>query len=167
MAKPSSKIDQPPPTLISAAWFRALVKDKKNRKFFTLATGKLEDMIGGMFFYEYDPKHKAKLPIWDQYPLVIPIELYKDGFLAINMHFVKPNARKVIIDKIMALAPLDSGKRVSISYNFLKAIASHKVMEGCIKRYLVDHINTKLVTVDINDWGQVVMLPLAKFNKIR
>ena len=41
-------------------------------------------MIGKMYCYWYDPKTKDKLPRWDRFPLVIPIERYGDGFLGLN-----------------------------------------------------------------------------------
>ena len=37
-------------------------------------------MIGKMYFYFYDPKTKDKMKYYDRFPLVIPIENYKDGF---------------------------------------------------------------------------------------
>ena len=44
-------------------------------------------MPGKMYFYFYDPKYKAVLPIYDRFPLVIPIEPYPDGFLGLNLHY--------------------------------------------------------------------------------
>ena len=35
-----------------------------------------------MFFY--DPKLKKKLPYYDTFPLVLPLENYSDGFLGLN-----------------------------------------------------------------------------------
>ena len=41
---------------------------------------------GKMNMFFYDPKHKKKLPYYDTFPLVLPIERYNDGFLGINFH---------------------------------------------------------------------------------
>ena len=38
-----------------------------------------------MFFY--DPKLKEKLKYYDLFPLVLPLEKYRDGFLGINFHY--------------------------------------------------------------------------------
>ena len=39
--------------------------------------------MGNMYMFRYDPKHKKTLPYYDTYPLIIPLERYKDGFLGL------------------------------------------------------------------------------------
>ena len=36
---------------------------------------------GALNMFVYGPKHKKKLPYYDTFPLVLPIENYSDGFL--------------------------------------------------------------------------------------
>ena len=43
-------------------------------------------VIGRMYFFYYDAKNKDKLPQWDRFPLVLPIERYGNGFLGLNLH---------------------------------------------------------------------------------
>ena len=66
-----------------------LLRDGKrdNRPFY----GKLN-----MFFY--DPKFKKKLPYYDTFPLVLPLETYNDGFLGINMHYLPIPLRVRLLD---------------------------------------------------------------------
>ena len=40
--------------------------------------------VGNMYFFRYDPKYKATLPVYDKYPLAIVIERYTDGFLGLT-----------------------------------------------------------------------------------
>ena len=49
--------------------------------------------IGRMYFYHYDPKYKDVLPVYDKFPLVIPMEMYSDGFLGLNLHYLDPYSR--------------------------------------------------------------------------
>ena len=49
--------------------------------------------VGRMYFYHYDPKYKDTLPVWDKFPLVIPMEMYDDGFLGLNIHYLDPYSR--------------------------------------------------------------------------
>ena len=53
--------------------------------------------IGGMYLFSYNPKTKAKLPYYDRFPLAIPIEPYSNGFLGLNLHYLKPQYRVVIL----------------------------------------------------------------------
>ena len=60
--------------------------------------------IGRMYFFKYDPKTKDKLPIYDVYPLVFPIEDYADGFLGLNIHYLDASSRLRILDKLSGFA---------------------------------------------------------------
>jgi hypothetical protein len=57
-------------------------------------------VIGKMFLFKYDPKHKDKLPVYDVYPLVFPIERYSDGFLGLNIHYLSQIERAVFLGKL-------------------------------------------------------------------
>ena len=58
-------------------------------------------VIGKMFFFWYDPKHKKTLPVYDRFPLVFPIERYTDGFLGLNLHYLSWGERSVLLNKLM------------------------------------------------------------------
>ena len=44
--------------------------------------------FGKLNMFMYDPKLKKKLPYYDTFPLVLPIESYSDGFLGLNLHYL-------------------------------------------------------------------------------
>ena len=56
--------------------------------------------IGKMYFFHYDAKHKDTLPVWDKFPLVIPMEYNSDGFLGLNLHYMDPYTRLVLLDRL-------------------------------------------------------------------
>ena len=58
-----------------------------------------------MFFY--DPKIKRKLPYYDRFPLVLPIETYSNGFLGINFHYLSIPMRIRLLDRIMKFSNND------------------------------------------------------------
>ena len=60
--------------------------------------------IGEMYMFSYDPKYKDVLPYYDMYPLVIPIEMYADGFLGLNLHYLPPLARARLLDSLKKVA---------------------------------------------------------------
>ena len=57
-------------------------------------------LIGKMYFFSYNPKWKDKLPWYDTFPLVFPIERYPVGFLGLNFHYLAPKDRAILMDLI-------------------------------------------------------------------
>ena len=60
--------------------------------------------LGKMLFYKYDPKFAKKLPYWDMYPLVFPFEKAKGGFYGLNLHYIPPRERAVLMDELKRYA---------------------------------------------------------------
>lgn len=153
-------------------WFRDSVSNiqKKqqrsdpNKIFKTVSS----PQIGSMYLFVYDPKYKLILPFYDMHPLVIPIEMYVDGFLGLNLHYLPPLAR------IQLLKALDDTKnndkynettKLSISYGLLKTYSNQfKGHEQCIKRYLFSHVRSSFHIVNPTDWEKAAMLPLQRWS---
>ena len=130
--------------------------------------------LGRMCMYFYDPKWKEELPYFDRFPLVIPIEIYKDGFLGLNLHYLPPNRRAVLMDSlyrnVIKNRHLDERKRIMISYQIVKAASRDRNFLPCVKRYLYDHLRSRIYIVDPEDWNIALFLPTerwAKANKRR
>ena len=56
--------------------------------------------LGKMLFYKYDPKFAKQLPYWDMYPLVFPFEKTKGGFYGLNLHYIPPRHRAILMDQL-------------------------------------------------------------------
>ena len=54
--------------------------------------------------FVYGPKHAKKLPYYDTFPLVLPLERYSDGFLGMNFHYLPIPLRMKLLDKIFDFA---------------------------------------------------------------
>ena len=92
-------------------------------------------MIGRMYFYFYDPKHKATLPYYDRFPLVLPVERYPDGFLGLNLHYIHPKHRMILLDKLsdtMSNDTYDEKTKLKINYRYLAAASSIFEANPCI-----------------------------------
>lgn len=125
-------------------------------------------LIGNMYLFQYDAKHKDTLPYWDSFPLVFPIEYYKDGFLGINLHYLAPMLRAKLMDNLYELATnerYDVSMKLRISYPILKGAANLKAFKPCIKRYLYSHVKSKYMYIYPSEWPVALTLPLAKWNK--
>lgn len=122
--------------------------------------------IGKMYMYLYDPKTKDELPYWDKFPLIFVIDVYKDGFLGLNLHYLPPKWRAKLMDALYSTINndrYDSTTRLRISYDILRKSSRMRMFAPCIKRYLYSHVRSNLVEVDVNDWDYACMLPLERF----
>ncbi len=127
-----------------------------------------EEFIGRLFFFFYDAKLKKTLKYWDKFPLVIPIELYPDGFLGLNLHYIHPIYRARFLDKLESTLTdkrYDARTTMMINYNFLKKATKIIPPEAkpCIKRYLYSHMKSKFLPVAADDWDLVVYLPFEEY----
>lgn len=124
--------------------------------------------IGEVFLYHYDPKWKAKLPYYDTFPLVIPIEFYDNGFLGLNLHYLPMNMRMSFLNRLIRLAAVAPGTervRMQISYSILKDSKRLINYIPCVKRYLVDHIRGRMLKIQSHEWVIAYNLPIADFQK--
>jgi hypothetical protein len=123
---------------------------------------------GGLYYFYYDPKGKADLPYYDRFPLVLVLEIYKDGFLGLNLHYLPIRQRIGLLDNLMEYADLDKNKdilRMRVTYDILNASKRFKEFKPCLKKYLFGHVQSKILAVQPNEWDIACMLPLQQFRK--
>lgn len=123
--------------------------------------------IGRMLLFFYDPKTKKELPYYDRFPLIFPIESYKDGFLGINMHYLPYYARARLMDALYTTvnSPRTQEQKLKISYKILKDAAKFKLFKPCIKRYLYSHVKSRFFIVKPEEWDMVLCLPIERFER--
>lgn len=124
--------------------------------------------LGKMYFYVYDPKLKAKLPLYDKLPLVIPIGYYKDGFLGMNLHYLPPTARHAFLRELIKIGGnpnLNDTTKLKLNYTLLKSVAKDKHFKPTIHRYLYSHIRSQIQIIHPEEWDAVIFLPTARWAK--
>jgi hypothetical protein len=150
-------------------WLRAKVKELTPTSRALMADRdrlKSNSTIGKMYFYFYDPKTKDTLPYYDRFPLVIPIESYKDGFLGLNLHYIHPKQRLILLDKLSETATnsnFDSKTKLRVSYSYLAGASKAFEATPCIKRYLFTHIQSRFLEISADEWDIAAMLPVETF----
>lgn len=125
-----------------------------------------ENSIGKMYFFNYDPKLKEVLPYYDQYPLVFPIEYYKDSFLGINLHYLPPMLRAQLMDALTSVInnkKYDKTTQLTISYRILSGAAKFKYFKPCLKKYLFSHVKSPFIYISPVEWNFALMLPVESF----
>ena len=127
-----------------------------------------KSIVGKMYFYYYDPKTKETMQYYDKFPLVIPIAEHSDGFLGLNLHYIHPKQRLVLLDKLSDIATnrsFDENTRFRISYDYLRNATRIYEHKPCLKKYLYSHIQSKFLNIEANEWDIAALLPVENFQK--
>ena len=133
-----------------------LIRDGKQKR--TPFFGKLN-----MFFY--DPKLKTKLPYYDTFPLVLPLERYPDGFLGINFHYLPINLRIRLLDRMVDFSnntKFDESNTLDVDYTGVKGI---RLVKPTLKRYLSGRVKTNFRRIDADEFTVATLLPVQRFRK--
>jgi len=160
-----------PNTTAAREWFRKKVRDTRiNRQKLMNATDRAASMprTGFMYCYSYDPKHKKKLEYYDEFPLIFVVEPAKGGFIGINLHYVSPRNRIMIMDALTRITTdkkYNSQTKLAMSYNILKSLSKYNMIQPCLKRYLYSQVKSNFVKIDANEWDIAIFLPVQKFRK--
>ena len=158
-----------PRTNASREWLKTKVKDLKPTSDALMRDKnrlKNTSMIGKMYFYFYDPKTKDTMPYYDRFPLVIPIERYNDGFLGLNLHYIHPKHRMILLDKLSDTTSndtYDDKTKFKINYRYLSAASRIFEATPCIKRYLFTQIESRFLEITADEWDIAAMLPVETF----
>jgi hypothetical protein len=150
-------------------WLRAKIKDLNPTPTKVMADRiRLKDksIIGRMYFFYYDPKTKDKLPYYDRFPLVLPIEQYPDGILGLNLHYIHPKQRIILLDKLSEFTnnkKYDKTTKLRLSYSLLKNTSKIFEATPCIKRYLFSHVESRFLEIESSEWDIATLLPVSNF----
>lgn len=123
-------------------------------------------IMGNMYLFAYDPKHKDTLPYYDRFPLIFPINKAKGGFLGINMHYLPPMLRAKLMDQLYTVLTnknFDETTRLKASYNILNSASKFREFKPTIKHYLNAHVRTKPAYINPSEWDIALFLPTQKF----
>lgn len=123
--------------------------------------------LGRMYMYLYDAKYKEKMPYWDYFPCVIPYKYARNGFYGINLHYIRPAHRVMLLDALydyLVNEDVENEERIRITYEMIQFVTQLKYAKPCIKRYLIGHIDSRILEVPIDKWDMMAMLPSQQFN---
>ena len=93
--------------------------------------------IGRMYAFRYDAKTKDELPYWDAVPLIFPFDYAEGGFLGINLHYIEPKKRAVLMNGLYNYTTnkqYDDKTRIKLSYQLLKSAADLSYFKPCVKK---------------------------------
>jgi hypothetical protein len=100
--------------------------------------------------------------------LVIPIEQYRDGFLGLNLHYIHPKQRIILLDKLSEYtnnSAYDETTKFRLSYDLLKRAGTAFQATPCIKKYLFSQVESRFLEITADEWDIAALLPLENFKK--
>jgi hypothetical protein len=127
-----------------------------------------DKIIGRLYMFVYEPKHRQTLPYYDRFPVVFILGPYDDGFLGLNMHYLPPRIRLSLFNSLMKLASnanLTDRTRLKLSYELIAGISTYRYAMPCIKRYLTSHIRSRVAEIPADEWDIALFLPTENFAK--
>ena len=124
----------------------------------------LRPKYGVMNLFGYDPKHKATLPYYDRFPLIMPLEAAKGGFYGLNFHYLQPGARVAFLRQLSKYA---SDKKYDKKTRYQLPNLSGTYYKRTVKHYLFNQVRTSFLNITADEMAIAIFLPVAKFIKGR
>ena len=146
-------------------WYRKQVRSMTTpgaRSLIRSGKATLRPKYGIMNLFGYDPKHKDKLPYYDTFPLILPLEPAKGGFIGLNFHYLKPGARVAFL---RSLANEATDKRFDKKTRYNINWRNNTFMRKTAKHYLFNHVRTSFLNITADEMAIAIFLPVARFKK--
>lgn len=170
----------------SNEWFmRRISKDNRistNKVFgqfkqaFKTRTATDKGLIGRLFLYKYDPKHKDTLPVWDANPLVFFFNTFVgDGvygeqgvqyLLGLNVHYLNPRDRLTLFTNLIKFnndTALREKSKLKLSWKLLKTFAAQPMAQHAVKMYRADHLRSTPIEINPRYWEIVMFMQIAQW----
>jgi hypothetical protein len=121
---------------------------------------------GKMYMFFYDAKHQQKLPYWDKFPCMIPLDATSKRVLGINLHYLAPRHRILLLNALFEETnneEFDETTEFRVFYETIKAVTRLKYAKPCIKWYITGRIQSRITEVPAEKWDIVSMMPTAQW----
>jgi hypothetical protein len=127
-------------------------------------TGRM--LPGRMYLINYlNPITKAKLPYYDMYPLILPFNIEGNTLTAINLHYLHPVSRVILLEKLSRFktGDTDISTRIRADWNILSNFARFREVRPAVKKYRKSQIKGRYLFVPPDDWTTAAILPMEGF----
>lgn len=159
----------------SKSWFRkeitAFARKKFNRNRFIIGDSddiKKRIQIGRLYMFRYAAKGAGTLPVWDEYPLVLPFSPTAGGFIGINLHYLPYKVRAWLLHKLLKVNETKQGgydpkKKMRVSWEILNGFSRYDVTGQATHQYLYSQMASPFKLISTDDYQYAIMLPMAKW----
>ena len=148
-------------------WYRKQVQSMTTpgaRSLISQGKATIAPKYGVMNLFGYDPKHKDRLPYYDTFPLILPLEPAKGGFIGLNFHYLPPLAR---VRFLRSLANTTTDKKFDKRTRYNINWRNNTFMKKTAKHYLFNQVRTSFLNITADEMAIAIFLPVARFKKGR
>ena len=148
-------------------WYRKQVRDMTTpgaKSLISRGKATRRPKYGVMNLFGYDAKHKATLPYYDKFPLILPLEPAPGGFRGINFHYLPFGARVAFLRQLSQYA---SDKNFDKKTRYRLPSLSGDYYKKTVKHYLFNHVRTSFLNIPADEMAIAIFLPVARFMKRR
>ena len=145
-------------TKASIEWFRKRIRKDRPIMIDKATEGLRTKGIkpGSLYIYGYNPKYEKELPFYDAYPCCLVLEMTKDGWYGLNLHYLPPAMRA----KLLAENNVRSNGGLKIGL----AIGRSRFGKHALKRYIASQLVSRPHVVPQKEWEIAIQLPFEGFN---
>jgi len=115
---------------------------------------------GMMNLFHYQPQTAEKLPFYDLFPLVIPVEKNRDGFTGINFHFLSIPMRVAFLNLLTEAFADDRMEKLNLTWRQISGLGKSKVT---VRRYKARNVKSMFLRIPVEDMLIAVLLPVQRF----
>lgn len=174
-------------TVSSNKWFSdRITKDswvkanKVHKELLAYASDKTSrSPIGRLYLFNYDPRWKHILPVYDTWPLVFMFNMVVgDGktfgekgvvyYFGLNVHYLPPKFRLMLFAELQKYkndSSLREKSRLKLSWQIIKGFANLRLAKHAVKCYRLDHIRTEMAEIHPDTWEVIIPLQIAEWKK--
>ena len=123
---------------------------------------------GRMYNFFYDPKNERTLPYYDRFPLAIMIAMTPDKVLGINLHYIQPRYRLILLDALYRYTNnenYDETTKFRVTYPLVRGVAKLRWARPALKWYIFSQIQGNALEIEPEYWDIASFLPTAQFMK--
>ena len=145
-------------------WYRKQVRSMTTpgaRALINQGKATLRPKYGVMNLFAYDPKHKATLPYYDTFPLIMPLQAAKGGFYGLNFHYLSFGQRVTFLRQLSKYAS-DKNYDRNTRYNLTGGIENNRFFKLTIKHYLWNHVRSSFLNIPADEMAIGIFLTVAR-----
>lgn len=123
---------------------------------------------GMMYTFMYEPE-SDRLDYWDKFPLILRMIDESDSLtsiLGINLHYLDPRRRWVLLTNLMTLLSGNEtnpdSRIIGLNMNKLE-LPRNRYSRVCIRRYKYDNIRGRALMIPPEHWIKMIFLPTYQF----
>jgi hypothetical protein len=122
-----------------------------------------------LYTFKYEPESADDLDYWDKYPLVMRMldnSHATDSFLGINLHYLNPKYRRLLLVSLMTklMGDTKDAESTIIGLNIKRLmVGANKYGRVCIRRYKYANMRGRALRIPTEHWTKVIYLPTYQF----